>query len=121
MSVFSAFLAFGVCFEFRVSSFELIPFLVSNYLLAQLDEIEPQRCPCGFSRRAFATPDNALATLPTKSSFKGRTPAVIRQSASRSRVSELPGTVGHALSQIGSIRSTSARPERTKRRGPRAG
>ena len=34
-----------------------------NYLLAQLDEIEPQRCPCGFSRRAFATPDNVLATL----------------------------------------------------------
>ena len=34
-----------------------------NYLLAQLDEIESQRCPCGFSRRAFATPDNALATL----------------------------------------------------------
>jgi mannose-6-phosphate isomerase-like protein (cupin superfamily) len=36
---------------------------VPNYLLAQLDEIESQRCPCGFSRRAFATPDNALATL----------------------------------------------------------
>ena len=34
-----------------------------NYLLARLDEIESQRCPCGFSRRAFATPDNALATL----------------------------------------------------------
>jgi mannose-6-phosphate isomerase-like protein (cupin superfamily) len=36
---------------------------VSNYLLAQLDEIEPQCCPCGFTRRAFATPDNALAAL----------------------------------------------------------
>jgi len=36
---------------------------VPNYLLARLDEIESQRCPCGFSRRAFATPDNALATL----------------------------------------------------------
>jgi mannose-6-phosphate isomerase-like protein (cupin superfamily) len=36
---------------------------MNNYLLAQLDEIEPQRCPCGFTRRAFATPDNTLATL----------------------------------------------------------
>ena len=36
---------------------------MKNYLLAQLDEIEPMRCPCGFSRRAFATPDNPLATL----------------------------------------------------------
>ena len=36
---------------------------MKNYLLAQLDEIAPTRCPCGFSRRAFATPDNPLATL----------------------------------------------------------
>lgn len=36
---------------------------MKNYLLAQLDEIDPVRCPCGFTRRAFATPDNPLATL----------------------------------------------------------
>ena len=34
-----------------------------NYMIAQLDEIEAQRCPCGFARRAFATPDNAVASL----------------------------------------------------------
>ena len=34
-----------------------------NYLLAQLDEIATQRCPCGFTRRAFVAPDNATATL----------------------------------------------------------
>ena len=36
---------------------------MSNYLLAQLDEIPAQHCPCGLSRRAFATPDNQVATL----------------------------------------------------------
>lgn len=36
---------------------------MSNYLLAQLDEISTQRCPCGFTRRAFVTPDNSVATL----------------------------------------------------------
>lgn len=36
---------------------------MKNYLLAQLDEIDPVRCPCGLTRRAFATPDNPLATL----------------------------------------------------------
>ena len=25
-----------------------------NYLVAQLDEVPPQKCPCGFTRRAFA-------------------------------------------------------------------
>ncbi|MBA3938096.1 MAG: cupin domain-containing protein [Planctomycetes bacterium] len=34
-----------------------------NYLFAQLDELEPQRCPCGWTRRAFATPDNTVATI----------------------------------------------------------
>ena len=34
-----------------------------NYLLAQLDQIPPPRCPCGHARRAFATPDNQTATL----------------------------------------------------------
>ncbi|MBM3833206.1 MAG: cupin domain-containing protein [Verrucomicrobia bacterium] len=34
-----------------------------NYMIAQLDQIDPLRCPCGFTRRAFAGPDNALATV----------------------------------------------------------
>ena len=34
-----------------------------NFMIAQLDEVPPTRCPCGFARRAFATPDNAVATL----------------------------------------------------------
>ena len=35
----------------------------TNYQIAQLDEIPAQRCPCGFTRRAFATPDNQVATI----------------------------------------------------------
>jgi mannose-6-phosphate isomerase-like protein (cupin superfamily) len=42
--------------------FAIIPH-VNNYLIAQLDEIDPLRCPCGFTRRAFAGPDNSLATV----------------------------------------------------------
>ena len=34
-----------------------------NYMIAQLDEIGPTACPCGQTRRAFATPDNTTATL----------------------------------------------------------
>ena len=34
-----------------------------NYIIAQLDEIPPTRCPCGFARRAFASPENSVATL----------------------------------------------------------
>lgn len=33
------------------------------YLVAQLDEIEPVRCPCGVARRAFGVPGNDVATL----------------------------------------------------------
>ena len=36
---------------------------MNRYLLADLDAIPPQRCPCGFTRRAFATPENTLSTL----------------------------------------------------------
>lgn len=36
---------------------------MNNYLLADLNAIPPQRCPCGFTRRAFATPENSLSTL----------------------------------------------------------
>ena len=34
-----------------------------NYELAQLEALDPVRCPCGWSRRAFASPDNTLATI----------------------------------------------------------
>lgn len=34
-----------------------------NYRVAQLDQVPPVRCPCGQARRAFATPDNHVATL----------------------------------------------------------
>ena len=33
------------------------------YSVADLEAIEPVRCPCGLSRRAFATSDNPVATL----------------------------------------------------------
>ena len=36
---------------------------MANYMIAQLDEIEPAKCPCGFARRAFTDPDNTVATL----------------------------------------------------------
>ena len=34
-----------------------------NYMIADLNSIDPVRCPCGFAKRAFATPDNKTATL----------------------------------------------------------
>jgi mannose-6-phosphate isomerase-like protein (cupin superfamily) len=34
-----------------------------NYAIAQLDEIPPKRCPCGFARRAFAEMPAAVASL----------------------------------------------------------
>ncbi len=34
-----------------------------RYLLADLNAIDPVRCPCGFTRRAFATPENSFSTL----------------------------------------------------------
>ncbi|MDO8541467.1 MAG: cupin domain-containing protein [Opitutaceae bacterium] len=34
-----------------------------NYMITQLDEVPPVRCPCGFARRGFATPDNQVATI----------------------------------------------------------
>jgi mannose-6-phosphate isomerase-like protein (cupin superfamily) len=33
-----------------------------NYLLAQLDQLPPTRCPCGWARRAFAEPGQNLAS-----------------------------------------------------------
>ena len=37
--------------------------MANNYMVAQLDEIEPLPCPCGMTRRAFVAPDNPVATL----------------------------------------------------------
>ena len=34
-----------------------------NYILAQLDEIEPVRCPCGNARRAFGDDKDGVATI----------------------------------------------------------
>lgn len=34
-----------------------------NFLVTQLDQVAPVPCPCGMSRRGFATPDNKLATI----------------------------------------------------------
>jgi len=34
-----------------------------NYLITQLDAVPAVACPCGMSRRGFATPDNKLATI----------------------------------------------------------
>ena len=36
---------------------------MSNFHLAQLDEIPAQRCPCGFARRAFAGSTDHVASL----------------------------------------------------------
>ncbi len=36
---------------------------MANYVIADLNEIDPVACPCGFSRRAFTQPDNATATV----------------------------------------------------------
>jgi mannose-6-phosphate isomerase-like protein (cupin superfamily) len=36
---------------------------MSNYMLADLNAIDPVRCPCGWAKRAFATPDNQTATM----------------------------------------------------------
>ena len=34
-----------------------------NYSITHLNDITPVKCPCGFSKRAFATPDNQVATI----------------------------------------------------------
>jgi len=36
---------------------------MSNYLISQLDQIPPQRCPCGFTQRAFAGGAGNVASL----------------------------------------------------------
>jgi mannose-6-phosphate isomerase-like protein (cupin superfamily) len=37
--------------------------IMTNYIVEQLDEINPVACPCGQSRRAFVAPNNTVATL----------------------------------------------------------
>lgn len=34
-----------------------------RYRVAQMDDIPARPCPCGMTRRAFATPDNPVATI----------------------------------------------------------
>jgi mannose-6-phosphate isomerase-like protein (cupin superfamily) len=34
-----------------------------SYFVAQLDEVAPQRCPCGFTRRAFADSPETAASV----------------------------------------------------------
>jgi len=37
---------------------------MTNYLVAQLNEVPPQNCPCGFTRRAFAdSPEPTAASI----------------------------------------------------------
>ena len=36
---------------------------MANYMIARFDNIEAVKCPCGFSRRAFVSPDNQVATM----------------------------------------------------------
>ncbi len=36
---------------------------MANYMIADLEKIDPVPCPCGQARRAFAEPDNDVATL----------------------------------------------------------
>lgn len=36
---------------------------MSQHVIAQLDEIDPVRCPCGFARRAFAGVSNGVASV----------------------------------------------------------
>jgi mannose-6-phosphate isomerase-like protein (cupin superfamily) len=39
------------------------PKTAKNYMITQLNEVEPTRCPCGWARRGFATPENQVATI----------------------------------------------------------
>ncbi len=36
---------------------------MSNFMVAQMDEMDSQGCPCGFTRRAFVSDENSVATL----------------------------------------------------------
>ena len=34
-----------------------------RFSITQLDELDPVKCPCGYTRRAFVTPENDVASL----------------------------------------------------------
>ena len=36
---------------------------MENYMIARFDEIDAVKCPCGFSRRGFVSPENPIATM----------------------------------------------------------
>jgi mannose-6-phosphate isomerase-like protein (cupin superfamily) len=36
---------------------------MANFIIADLAAVPPTRCPCGWAKRAFATPDNQTATM----------------------------------------------------------
>jgi mannose-6-phosphate isomerase-like protein (cupin superfamily) len=36
---------------------------VANYVIADFDEIDVQKCLCGYTQRAFVSPDNPTVTL----------------------------------------------------------
>jgi mannose-6-phosphate isomerase-like protein (cupin superfamily) len=36
---------------------------MTNFVIANFDEIEPVKCPCGLARRAFGAPENHVATM----------------------------------------------------------
>jgi len=36
---------------------------MKNYVIAHFDDIEAVKCPCGFAKRAFAVPENEVATV----------------------------------------------------------
>ena len=35
----------------------------SPYIVTHLDELSPVKCPCGYTRRAFITPENEVASI----------------------------------------------------------
>jgi mannose-6-phosphate isomerase-like protein (cupin superfamily) len=58
----SGFFAMSPTTAAEVSPSSAVP-AAKNYLVTQLDAVPPVPCPCGQSRRGFATPDNKLATI----------------------------------------------------------
>ena len=36
---------------------------MANYMIAHQEDIDPIECPCGFTKRAFVSPENKVATL----------------------------------------------------------
>ena len=36
---------------------------MKNYMIENLESIDPVKCPCGSTKRAFVTPENDVATL----------------------------------------------------------